>query len=119
MSSVHCIRAAAAALMLSGVALASAQPLAVPETATANLTIFLRGTPIGSEQVTVTRTADGWTVSGSGRLGAPVDAVARRIEVRYTPDWRARELTIDATVRGIAQSIHTVVEGTQAKSDIV
>src|SRR2546421_540944 len=74
MPSVHCIRAAAAALMLGVARVASAQPLAVPEAATANLTVFLRGTPIGSEQVTVSRTAEGWTVSASGRLGAPAGA---------------------------------------------
>jgi pimeloyl-ACP methyl ester carboxylesterase len=128
----HSIRAAAAVLSL-------AAPLAVPpgttsastaaptptqpsqaarETGTANLTIFARGVPVGNEQVTVSRTADGWTISSTGRLGPPIDAVARRIEVRYTGEWLAREFTLEGTVRGVAQTVHTVIQGTQAISDI-
>ena len=44
--------------------------------------------------------------------------VARRVQVRYTPDWRPIEFTFDGNVRGQPQRIHTVVEGTTAKSDI-
>jgi hypothetical protein len=118
MPSGHFIRAAAVLWALGLAGFASAQPIAAPEAGTTNLTIFVRGIPIGSEQVSLTRTADGWTVSGTGRIGPPIDAVARRIEIRYTPDWRAREFTLDGTSRGIAQSIHTVVDGNQASSAI-
>src|SRR5215471_5736160 len=118
MPSVHCIRAVVAASVLGLAGLASAQPIAAPEAGTTNLTVFLRGAPVGSEQISVSRTADGWTISTSARYGPPIDTVARRIEVRYTPDWRARELVLDGTVRGTAQQVHTVVEGNQAKSDI-
>ena len=51
-----------------------------------------------------------------GGLGAPLDIVARRVQVRYTADWRPLELTLDATVRGQAQTIRTTVEGTTATS---
>ena len=118
MPSAHCIRAVVAASVLGVAGLASAQPIAAPEAGTANLTVFVRGAPVGSEQITVSRTADGWTIATSGRYGPPIDAVARRIEVRYTPEWRARELSLDATMRGTAQQVHTVIEGNQAKSDI-
>src|SRR3954463_9390024 len=105
MPSLHSIRAvlavAAVALPLS----ASAQP---PETApqrqeagAANFTIFLSGRPIGTEKIALTRTATGWTIISSGRLGAPIDAVARRIQVRYTPEWRPLEFTFDGAVRGV------------------
>ncbi|OLD20033.1 MAG: hypothetical protein AUJ01_04880 [Acidobacteria bacterium 13_1_40CM_3_65_5] len=80
--------------------------------------IFVRGAPIGAEQVAVTRTADGWTIVSSGRLGAPFDVVGRRVQVRYTPDWHPVELSFDATVRGQHQTVHTIVEGTIAKSEI-
>src|ERR1051325_2525975 len=118
MPSAHCIRAVVAASVLGVACLASAQPIAAPEAGTANLTVFLRGVPVGSEQITVSRTADGWTITTSARYGPPIDAVARRIDVRYTPEWRARELSLDGTMRGTAQQFHTVVEGNQAKSDI-
>ena len=122
MSSLHSIRAALAAVALALPPGASAQQPAPPpplqEAGATTFAIFLRGAPIGTEQVAVTRTATGWTLVSSGRLGAPIDAVARRVQVRYTPDWRPLEFTLDGTVRGIAQAIHTVVEGTIAKSDI-
>jgi len=82
------------------------------------LTIFIRGIPIGTEQVSLVRSAEGWTISSVGRLAAPLDAVARKVEVRYTADWRPLEFTFDGIVRGTAQQIHTVVDGNQAKSSL-
>jgi hypothetical protein len=89
-----------------------------PERVTANMTIFVRNVPIGSEQVTLRRTADGWTISSSGRLGPPLDAVARVIEARYASDWSPREFRFDATVRGTAQSFRTVVDNGSAVTDL-
>jgi hypothetical protein len=80
--------------------------------------LFLRGAPIGSEQINVTRAADGWTIVSSGRLGAPIDVVGRRVQARYTPDWIPVELSFDGTVRGQQQSIRTLIEGTTAKTEI-
>jgi pimeloyl-ACP methyl ester carboxylesterase len=94
------------------------QPIVPPlrEAGAFTFTTFLRGAPIGTEQVALTRTADGWTVAASGRLGAPLDVVARRVQVRYTSDWRPVELTFDGTVRGQAQTVRTTVQGTTATS---
>ena len=127
MSSFHSIRATLAALALATLPLATPlgasaqQPAAAPplqEAGATNFTIFLRGAPIGTEQVAVIRTATGWTIVSSGRLAAPIDVVARRVQVRYTPEWRPIEFTLDGTVRGQATTIRTVVEGTTAQSDI-
>ena len=82
-------------------------------------TIFLRGAPIGTEQMAVSRSAEGWTITSSGRLGAPLDVVGRRLQVRYTADWRPLAFSFDGTVRGQTQTVHTVVDGTTARSDIV
>src|SRR5450756_1759300 len=122
MRSFHSIRAACTALAIAVpvAALAEQQaPPALQPAGTASFTIFLRGAPIGTEQIAVTRSAVGWTIVSAGRLGAPLDVIARRIEVRYTPDWRPIELTLDGSVRGQAQTVRTVVEGTTAKSDLV
>jgi pimeloyl-ACP methyl ester carboxylesterase len=122
MRSSHSIRAALAALGVAVPLVLSAQPPPVPaplqEAGATNFTIFVRGAPIGTEQVALTRTATGWTIVSSGRLGAPVDVVARRVQVRYTPDWKPLEFTFDGTVRGHAQTVRTGVEGTAAKSDL-
>jgi hypothetical protein len=127
MPSFHSIRARLAALALATLSLATPlgasaqQPAAAPqlqETGATSFTIFLRGAPIGTEQVAVTRTATGWTIISSGRLAAPIDVVARRVQVRYTPEWKPLEFTLDGAVRGQATTMRTVVEGTTAKSDI-
>ena len=107
----------AAACLAASAGAAAAQQRG-PEASGSTLTIFMRGAPVGTEQVALTRTADGWTIASSGRLGAPIDAVARRVEVRYTPDWRAREFTFEGTVRGSTQFLHTVVDGAQAKTAV-
>src|SRR3954467_12014957 len=123
MPSLHSIAAAMVALALGAAAGAEAQqpptPPPLQEAGATNFTIFLGGAPIGSEQIAVNRTATGWTIVSSGRLAAPIDAVARRVQVRYTPEWKPLEFTFDGTVRGVAQAIHTVVEGgTVATSEI-
>lgn len=113
---LHCTRAA---VVLAAVAIeapvAAVQQL--PPTAPAisepasNLTIFLRGVPIGSEQSALTRGAGGWTIVGSGRIGAPLDIVTKRLQVRYDSDWNPLELTMDATVRGETQTLKATVTG--------
>ena len=116
-SYLSCAAAALVALAPAATLRAGGQPQS-PERATSHLTIFVRNVQIGNEQVTVSRTADGWTISSSGRLGPPLDAVARTVEARYTSDWVAREFRFDATVRGTAQSIRTVVDNGNATTDL-
>ena len=121
MRSSHSIRAALTALGVAVPLVLSAQPPPVPalqEAGATSFTISARGA-IGSEQIALSRTATGWTIVSSGRLGAPIDVVARRLQVRYTADWRPIEFTLDGTVRGQAQTIRTTVEGTAAKSHTV
>jgi pimeloyl-ACP methyl ester carboxylesterase len=127
MRSSHSIRAAVAtvatlAALAAQVRIGAAeqQPLVPPplqETGAFVFTIFFRGAPIGTEQVALIRTADGWTIAASGRLGAPLDILARRIQVRYAPDWRPIEFSLDGTVGGRLQTLRTIVEGATAKSD--
>src|SRR5438093_4559440 len=117
MRSLHFIRAALALCAAGVPGWAAAQPIPHQSDSTAAYTIFLRAQPIGTEQIALTRSAEGWSIVSSGRVGMPLDVIARRVEARYTPDWRPRELTIDATVRGQTQTLHTVVDGSTARTD--
>src|SRR5688572_30027375 len=63
--------------------------------------IFIRGERIGSEDVALTRTAGGWTITSSGRIGPPLDLVIREVHLRYTADWKPIELKIAATDGGV------------------
>jgi uncharacterized protein len=119
---IHSIRAAMAAAALAVPWAASAQIIpAAPnlqEMNAASFTIFIGGRPLGSEQIAVARVADGWLIASTGRLGAPLDMLARRLQVRYTADWRPLSFDFDGTVRGQAQTIHAIVDGTVVKSDV-
>src|SRR5947209_4196132 len=124
MRSIHCIRAAVAAM---GVACAQAgfaqvvlpSPSRAGETPPSSFTVFVRSVPVGAEQISVTRSADGWLISSSGRLGAPFDVSTRRLQVRYTPDWKPIELTLDAVIKGQTESLHTTMNGPAASTEIV
>src|SRR5688572_10038126 len=117
----HCIRAALPVLLLVGPArpvTAQRPPAGDPGTGEATFTVFARATMAGNELVKVTRDAGGWTIVSSGRLNAPLDIVTRRLEIRYDPDWKPLELTLDATVRGQIQTIHTTFKGDTATSQV-
>jgi uncharacterized protein len=118
MPSSHCIRAAAAVLALALQLSVAAQPAAAQETLEERFTVFLRGAVVGSEAIAVTRDAAGWTIISSGRLNAPLDITLHRLNVRYDTAWKPLEMTLDATIRGQSQGIHTVFSGTTATSEV-
>lgn len=70
--------------------------------------------PIGSEQVTVNHAPEGWTITSSARMGAPLDLVGRLIQVKYDATWKPLELNIDATIQGQTLTNRIKVSGTSA-----
>jgi alpha-beta hydrolase superfamily lysophospholipase len=98
--------------------LSAQQPARASSAEVSSFTIFVRAVPIGSEQVSLERTADGWTIGGTGRIGPPLDIVTRKLQVRYDAAWKPLELTIDATTGGQPTTLRTVVTGTSARSDM-
>ena len=97
---------------------AAAQQPASAGTGEATFKVFARGAVIGTEQSAVTRDAAGWTITSSGRLNAPLNIVNRRLQIRYDLNWKPLELTLDATVRGQVQTIHTTFSGNTATSQV-
>ena len=70
--------------------------------------VFLRGVPLGREQVSVRSDANGTTITGSSRLAAPLDVVLEHGEVVYGEDGSPVSLTLQATTNGgIPLSLHT------------
>src|SRR5207249_3666279 len=101
---------------------ARAQEVPLPPTqlpSAASFTVFVRSVPVGSEQISVRRGAEGWTTLSSGRMGAPIDIVARRVQARYAEDWQPIELTVDATIRGQLVSFQTIVTGASAQTHTI
>jgi alpha-beta hydrolase superfamily lysophospholipase len=120
MRSPHCTRAAVLALALLGSAPSSGQqPAASTTTFTNSFLIYFRAQVIGREEVSVVQSPQGWTITSGGRTAAPVDLITRELRVRYTPDWKPLDLTIDATLRGQILTGKTTIVGTEARSAYV
>ena len=108
--------------LLTGAAVAPAAqqqaPAQLQAGTTSSFIIFMRGNLIGVEQMTVSRTTEGWSTLSTGRLTQPFDVVARKVETRYTADWKPVAFNLDSTVRGQFQRVITVIEGTTAATEI-
>jgi pimeloyl-ACP methyl ester carboxylesterase len=89
----------------------------VPAASTSTFLVFFRSTPVGNEQVSVEKTATGWSITSNGRVGAPFDLIVRGLQARYDSDWKPIELTLDATLRGQAATMRTLVNGTTAQTE--
>ena len=116
----HCTRAfsvllATAALLGCASSVARGQTPTPQESA---FTIYIRSSPVGTERVSVARSEDGFKISSSGRIGAPVDLVIREFTARYDSTWKPLELTIDASLRGQGSTLHTIVSGTTASTEL-
>jgi pimeloyl-ACP methyl ester carboxylesterase len=107
--------AAAAALVVGG---ATIRPRAqTPSASPSTFLVFFRSTPVGNEQIAVQKSSNGWAITSSGRIGPPFDLIVRSLQARYDADWKPLELTLDATLRGQAATMHTVVTGTTAQTE--
>ncbi len=102
---MRCVPAFILAFLLPGLVASPARAQA-PEPAPLSreqlpLTVFLRGQPVGNEQVVIEQFADGWKVSSTGRLGDPLGFVLRLGELRYATDWQPRSLLMQGSVRDV------------------
>jgi pimeloyl-ACP methyl ester carboxylesterase len=80
--------------------------------------VFFRSQPVGREEAIVLKTADGWVVRGSSRLGPPIDITSRTAEVIYDAEWRPKSLTVDSIVRGQDVLLKTTFDGSKASSTL-
>jgi uncharacterized protein len=110
----HCTRALLLTLATTAALAVGHRDAWAQSPATSNFSIFVRSTPIGTEQVTVAQGADGWTITSTGRVAAPIDLLIRQFRARYDASWHPLELTIDATLRGQASTVSSTVSGATA-----
>jgi pimeloyl-ACP methyl ester carboxylesterase len=83
-----------------------------------HLQVFIQGRLLGAEEATVTATADGWVIRGTGRLAAPVELSTTRFEARYDRAWRPISLEVDGALRGQPLIMRTAFADGQAITDI-
>ncbi len=125
MSYRHCTWATAVllcagALVGAGAGLRAQQAAAPPSQAQAKpvgYTIFLRGTPIGREQVRVTTDATGTTISSESRTSLPQPITIRKAEVHYTPEWSADSFSIEGSVNGGEVNVKTTFQNGVARTE--
>jgi pimeloyl-ACP methyl ester carboxylesterase len=100
------------AFLLCVPALAAAQ-----QPAATGYTTFVRGNPMGREDVTVRSDASGLTVASEGRVGAPANLIIRRAEFRYGPDGAPVSFELIGTANGGDVTIRTTVKGNTATTE--
>jgi pimeloyl-ACP methyl ester carboxylesterase len=97
---------------------AAAQPQpAAPAEGSASFTLFAGSTPIGTEEISVTRSGDTWRISSSGQHRAPAPFTINHFEVTYAPDWHPREMKLDAVLRDKGVTSITTFGVTTAVTD--
>ena len=88
-----------------------------PSSTTHGYTVFVGGTVVGREDVTVQATGGGLTITGKGRLSGSLDIVMRRAEVRYRADWTPEIFELEATVNGGDTVLQTTFDGKTAVTE--
>jgi len=91
----------------------------VTEPGSTTYLVFFRQRPVGREEVTVVRNADGWLVRGTSQLGGPIDITTRRAEVRYDADWKPQSLIVDSVAGGQDMQLRTTFANGKASNELV
>ena len=79
--------------------------------------MFLRGTPLGREVVSIRRNEEGTTITAQGRFVAPLNLTLRNAEFKYRQDWSPASFTMDATVNGGPLNLRTSFTGGMAATE--
>ena len=80
-------------------------------------TVFLRGLPIGHENVTVRTDATGFTITSEARASLPEPTTIRRVEARYAPDWTTQSFVLEANVNGGEVTARTAFKDGVARTE--
>jgi pimeloyl-ACP methyl ester carboxylesterase len=91
---------------------AAAQPR--PQSGSTAYSIFLRGSSIGREDVSVATEPTGTTITVTGRLGPPVNAITRKAEFKYSADWTPLSFTLEGSGPGGDVTVNTAFNGGRA-----
>jgi dienelactone hydrolase len=79
--------------------------------------VFLRGTAIGRELVSVNRDQAAITITTQGRMLAPLNVTIRSGEFKYRSDWTPTSFTLDATVNGGLLQLRTTFSDGKAATE--
>ena len=116
--------AAAALLVVAGVVSAAASDdgqaaAASPSPGRASFVVYVKGARVGQVESIVDRTADGWRIRGTSRLGAPLNLTVRRLDVGYDPSWKPQYITMELVAPTRTAVISSAFQHGTAFTDIV
>jgi len=72
--------------------------------------------PIGHQDVTVRSDAQGLVITGQGQIAAPINVIARRVELRYRPNLDPQSLAVDARIGDAEVTLNTTFDNGTAVS---
>jgi hypothetical protein len=78
-----------------------------------------RGRGIGSAEVTVGQSPDGWRVTSHGRTDGPVQLSVRNFDAQYDQDWRPMSLSMEVETANEHAIVHVGMMGDVTRTDIV
>ena len=111
----HCTWTLLLILAVPGAFAQQTQPASTAPAAV-GYTVFLRGAPIGHQEVVVRGDAQGLLIAGQGQIAPPIDVITRKIELKYRPDQTAESLALDARINGTDITLSTTFENGTAVS---
>jgi len=114
MRALHCTWTLVLFMALPAAAQQSQPAAAAP--GAVGYTIFLRGAPLGHQEVTVRSDAQGLVIGGQGVIAAPIDVTTRRVELKYRPDQTVESMTLEARIGGVDIALQTTFENGTAVS---
>ena len=89
---------------------ATTQNQLTPVTGDSFFNVFVNGTPVGVERVSLTRVESGWKITSSGRFSVPIDLDNRAFQIDYDTEWSPRRMSIDGRRFGRNFTITTTFE---------
>jgi hypothetical protein len=110
---IRAMRFLALALVLLGCAGSAAQ---APGKAT--FRVYEKGALVGSLDMTLTSTDEGWRLQGSSRIGGAVPVDIPNLDLHYDEAWGGRFMTLDMKAPDQAV-VHVAVVGTVTRTDVV
>ncbi len=117
MRSIRDLTPLLAAILLIGTTASAQQAAPAPAEGTASFTVFAGATPIGTEEISVTKVGGNWRISSTGQMRAPLAMTINSFEVTYAPDWHPREMKLDAVMRDKGVTSVTTFGVTTAVTD--
>ena len=104
-------------LLIGSIGAAPAQAQQAPTPGKASFNVFLRGTPVGTEDAVISSAEDGWILQAAARFTPPIDLVVRRYEMRFDREWNPRELTLEGVRAGRAYTLRSTFANGSATTE--